>query len=106
MTGGLGRVFAATALAGVLTFAGAPAADGSQITVQLFLNDVVNAMVTCGGITGPLGSPLVGTINFQNLNPKLTFPAATPSDQPLNWNISTPFPATGHLNIHVEPLTS
>jgi hypothetical protein len=82
-----------------------PSADGSQISVQLFLHDVVDATITCGGIPGPLGSPLVGTVNFPSPNPTLAFPAATPGDQPLNWSISTPFPATGRLNIHVEPLT-
>jgi hypothetical protein len=49
---------------------------------------------------------LVGTVNFQTANPSLTTSAATPSDQPLSWNLSFPFPSNGQLNIHIEPLTS
>jgi hypothetical protein len=84
----------------------APSADGTQITVQLFLHDVASAVITCGPVTSPLGSPLVGTINFQTANPSFTVPSGTPSDTPLSWNLATPFPSNGQLDIHVEPLTS
>jgi hypothetical protein len=98
--------YSLTGVAGTMDANIAPSADGTQITVQLFLHDVASAVITCGPATSPLGSPLVGTINFQTANPSFTVPSGTPSDTPLSWNLATPFPSNGQLDIHVEPLTS